>query len=78
MQIKATGFSVLYGKDYQNLSNEQMTAELEPVIENLFASLAEKATAAVENAEAQYCSQCGKPLVPGHAFCGKCGTPVKK
>ena len=78
MQIKATGFSVLYDKDYQNLTNEQMTAELEPVIKKLFASLAERATATAENTEAQYCSQCGKPLVPGHAFCGKCGTPVKK
>ena len=80
MQIKATGFSVLYDKDYQNLTNEQMIAELEPVIKALFASLAEKATATdvVEKTEAQYCSQCGKPLVPGHAFCGKCGTPVKK
>lgn len=80
MQIKATGFSVLYDKDYQNLTNEQMIAELEPVIKALFASLAEKATAtdAVKKTEAQYCSQCGKPLVPGHAFCGKCGTPVKK
>lgn len=80
MQIKATGFSVLYDKDYQNLSNEQMTVELEAVIKDLFASLAEKATATdtVEKAETQFCSQCGKPLVPGHAFCGKCGTPVKK
>jgi NADH pyrophosphatase NudC (nudix superfamily) len=80
MQIKATGFSVLYDKDYQNLTNEQMLAELEPVIKALFASLAEKATVTdvVEKTEAQYCSQCGKPLVPGHAFCGKCGTPVKK
>ena len=57
-----------------------MIAELEPVIKALFASLAEKATATdtVERTEAQYCSQCGKPLVPGHAVCGKCGTPVKK
>lgn len=80
MQIKATGYSVLYDKDYQNLTNEQMTVELESVIKDLFTSLAEKATAidAVEKAETQYCSQCGKPLVPGHAFCGKCGTPVKK
>jgi len=80
MRIKATGFSVLYDKDYQNLTNEQMIAELEPVIKALFASLAEKATATdvVKKTEAQYCSQCGKPLVPGHAFCGKCGTPVKK
>lgn len=81
MKIKATGFSVLYDMDYQNLMDEQMTVAMEALIMELFASLAEKAAATgsqAPNQVTQYCTQCGKPIVPGHAFCGKCGTPVKK
>ena len=25
-----------------------------------------------------YCKNCGKELLPGHAFCGACGTPAPK
>jgi hypothetical protein len=24
----------------------------------------------------RYCTQCGRPIEPGHKFCGYCGTPV--
>lgn len=24
----------------------------------------------------RFCTQCGKPVEPGHKFCGHCGTPV--
>lgn len=83
MQIKTTGFSVLYDKDYQNLTNEKMGIELETLIKELFASLVEKTNATGTNQDStqsaiQYCTQCGQPIVSGHSFCGKCGTPVKK
>ena len=82
MQIKATGFSITYEKDYQNLSNEQMTVELEKIIKELFALLVTNsngnATPSNNQATTLFCTQCGKTITPGHAFCGKCGSPVKK
>ena len=45
--------------------------EKKPVEDNEPDPVADEATIVV-----QKCAQCGSPLKPGKAYCGKCGTPV--
>jgi hypothetical protein len=48
---------------------QSVTSQPQPIVE---------APASVEavSAAVSYCTNCGKPVQPGHKFCANCGTPV--